>query len=110
MLKKVSATETREGRSYRGFNFFAADDQRLFEAILRGEHHIQGLRHADLRRAMPDRSPGQISRLLKRLRVHGLLKHVAHSYKYYVTELGRRVVIAGLKLKELFVIPALAHA
>ncbi|MBI4704280.1 MAG: hypothetical protein HY744_24500 [Deltaproteobacteria bacterium] len=81
MLNKVSQTKTDQGRSYEGFNFFSAEDQRLFEAIVRGEHTIQGLRHADLQRPLPDRSPGQISRLIRRLRVHGLLKRVGHTYK-----------------------------
>lgn len=107
-LNKLSETKTHEGRAYKGFNFFSADDQRLFEAMVRGEHLIQGLRNADLQDAMDNRSSGQISRLLKRLRVHGLIKRIGGTYKYYVTEIGRRVVIAGLKLKQLFLVPALA--
>ena len=49
-----------------------------------------------------------ISRQLKRLRVHGLVKRVGHRYKYYVTEIGRRAILTGLKLRELFVLPQLA--
>jgi len=58
----------------------------------------------------PRFSSGQISRHLKRLRVHGLIKRIGHRYKYYLTELGRRAVITGLKLRELFVLPQLAQA
>ena len=108
VLDKISEPKTHEGRRYKGFNFFSADDQHVFEAILRGEHHVQGFRHADLQRPLPDRSPSHISRLIKRLRVHGLIKRVGRTYKYYVTEIGRRVVIAGMKLKDLFLVPALA--
>lgn len=107
-LNKLSETRTHEGRPYKAFNFFSADDQRLFEAILHGEHLIQGLRNSDLQSAMAHRSSGQISRLLKRLRIHGLIQRIGGTYKDYVTEIGRRVVIAGLKLKELFLVPALA--
>lgn len=110
ILHRVTETVIETGRTYKGFNFFAPTDEHLFEAIVRGEHTISGLRHRDLQSVLPDQSPGQISRCLKRLRVHGLLKRVGHTYKYYVTELGRRVVLTGLKLKELFLIPALAHA
>jgi len=109
-LSKVSETRVESGRTYKGFNFFSTDDERVFEVIVSGEHTIQGLRHADLQRRLPEYSGAQISRLLKRLRVHGLIKRIGRTYKYYVTELGRRVVIAGLKLKELFLVPALAHA
>ena len=52
---------------------------------------------------------GQVSRLLKRLRLHGLIKKVAHSYKYYVTAFGKDILTAGLKLRELVIIPQLAY-
>lgn len=45
--------------------------------------------------------------MIKRLRLHGLVKKVAHRYKYYLTRFGRRVVTAALNLREMFVIPAL---
>jgi hypothetical protein len=51
-----------------------------------------------------------ISRALKRLRVHGLVKRVAHTYKYYVTSLGCAAITAGLMLKEFFLVPALDTA
>ena len=54
-------------------------------------------------------SAGQVSRILKRLRVHGLIKRVGRTYKYYLTSLGRRVILTGLKLRELVVIPELAR-
>ena len=98
------------GRSYRGFNFFSNEDQHLFETILRGEHTLQGFRNADLRRNLPGKSPGQVSRTLKRLWTHGLIKKIGGTYKYYITELGRTVITMGLKLKELVVIPELARA
>jgi hypothetical protein len=44
------------------------------------------------------------------LRVHGLIKRIGHRYKYYITELGRRAAITGLKLRELFVLPELGSA
>ena len=73
----------------------------MFEILLRGEHNIHGLRNADLRRRLP-LNAGQVSRLLKRLRVHGLIKRVGRTYKYYVTALGRRALLAGLQIRETF--------
>ena len=32
------------------------------------------------------------------------------SYKYYLTKLGQRVITTALKLRRLYVIPALAHS
>ena len=99
---------THGGRCYKGFNFFAELDQRLFEVILRGEHTISGMRNRDIRRSIPDLSAAQVSRHLKRLRTHGLIKRVGRTYKYYLTKAGRTVALAGLKLRSLVLIPELA--
>jgi len=62
------------------------------------------------RQHLPHKNSGQITRLLKRLRVHGLIKKVFGRYKYYLTEFGRQVVLMALKLREMIVIPQLACA
>jgi hypothetical protein len=107
-LKKVSQTVRCEGRSYPGFNFFDEGDQVLFEAIGRGEFNISGLQNKTLQCHLPEKTSAQVSRLLKRLRLHRLVKKVGKSYKYYLTPFGKQVISAGLKLKELFLIPQLA--
>ena len=94
-------------RSYRGFNFFAAGDLGVLLAILRGEYHISGLSNRLLQRVLTGKKGGQISRLLKRLRLHGLIRKIGHTYKYYVTALGQRALIAALKLKEHIILPTL---
>jgi hypothetical protein len=106
-LRKVCAPVVKNGHNYRGLNFFAAPDQTLCEHLVRGEFLISGVRNKDLR-TLTGRTTAQISHVLKRLRVHGLLKKIAHTYKYYFTALGRRTILAGLKLKTLVLIPALA--
>jgi hypothetical protein len=45
---------------------------------------------------------------LKRLRIHGLIKKIGHTYKYYLTRFGKEVITAGLKIRELVLIPQLA--
>lgn len=108
LLNQVCEPKKQQGRSYKGLNFFKAADQKLLEAIARGEFLIAGLRNKDLRRLLPGLSTAQISRRLKSLRLHGLIKRVSRTYKYYLSARGRRVVITGLKLKELFLIPQLS--
>jgi hypothetical protein len=71
---------------------------------------VRGVRNADLRKHMPAKSVGQVSRVLKRLWMHGLIKKVGGTYKYYITQLGRTVISMGLKLKNLVVFPELARA
>jgi len=99
LLDKICETKLDKYRAYKGFNFFTAQDQRVFEILLRGEHNIHGLRNADLRRRLP-LNTGQVSRLLKRLRVHGLIKRIGRTYKYYLTALGRRALLAGLQVRQ----------
>ncbi len=106
-LEKI-ATPTHEGeRSYRGFNLFHGPDLDLFRTILRGEFTISGFQARHLRPHLPPSSRAQLSRLLKRLRTHGLIKKIGKRYKYYLTTLGRTVATAALKLRELVIIPML---
>lgn len=106
-LEKI-ATPVHEGeRSYRGVNLFHGPDLDLFRTILRGEFTISGFQARQLRDHLPGLSGGQLSRLLKRLRLHGLLRKIGKRYKYYLTTLGRTVATAALKLRELVIIPML---
>lgn len=106
-LPKVANPVRRDGRSHRGFNLFQAEDLAVFLAIIRGEFAIAGFRNRDLRRLL-GKTSRQVSRILKRLRLHGLVKIVGKTYKYYLTRLGRSVVSCALQLREHLIIPALA--
>jgi hypothetical protein len=109
-LNKISRTAFDNQRAYRGFNFFDDDDQIVFETIVRGEFNISGFQKKHLHRHLPNKSGAQVSRILKRLRLHGLIKKVSRTYKYYLTRFGHLALTAGLKLKQLFLIPELAIA
>jgi len=107
-IGKVACPAKVKGRSFRGFNLFLDLDYQLFLTLARGEWAISGFRAADLRARIPDLTPGRSSYLLKRLRTHGLIKKIGHTYKYYMTKLGRRVLVTSLILREWFVLPTLA--
>lgn len=104
-LKKVTQPIRKDDRNYKGFNFFEENDRSLFEALIRGEFNISGFRSKDLRKQLPDKSPGQIYRILKRLRLHGIIRKVGKTYKYYLTKLGKVTILNALKLNELILIP-----
>lgn len=106
-LDKISRPAHDGTRSYRGFNLFHGDDLDLFRIITRGEFNISGFQNRNLRAHMPDKRPNQISRMLNRLRKHGIIKKIGRTYKYYLTALGRRVVAMALKLREMHIIPSL---
>ncbi len=107
-LRNLATPVQANGRAYKGYNFFHPDDQQLFETLLRGEFTISGWRNKDLRHTL-HKTVSRISTSLKRLRLHGLIKRIGRTYKYYLTRLGRTVMLMGLKLKELSVIPRLAR-
>lgn len=99
-----------QGRSYRGFNPFLQEDERVLQTLLRGEHALIGLTARGLRTCLQGWSRGRISRLLKRFRLHGLLRKVGHTYTYHLTALARRVVTAVLDVKNNLMVPQLAAA
>ena len=107
-LEKISNSVRRDQRSHRGFNLFHGVDLDLFVAIARGEHRISGFRNRDLQQPL-GRNGGQVSRLLKLLRVHGIIKKVGRTYKYYLTHLGRSLIACALRLREETVVPSLAN-
>jgi hypothetical protein len=108
-LDKITQTVIENNRPYKGFNFFNQDDLTLFGTLVRGEFTISGFQNKHLRQMLVDKTSPQISRLLKRLHAHGLIKKIGNTYKYYISKFGARVIAMGLKLKELAIIPELAR-
>jgi hypothetical protein len=58
---------------------------------------------------LPRVSPERISRLVERLRIHGLIKKSGCRDEYYLITLGRRVATTALRISELVVTPSLDH-
>jgi len=78
-VNKIPRPAKDENRSYRGFNLFYGDDLDLFRAIVRGQFNISGFQNHNLRAYLPSKSAHQVSRLLKRLRKHRLIKKIANT-------------------------------
>jgi len=87
------------GRSYAAFNPACGPDVRLFQAVLRGEHLLNGFRNADIRRSLYGeardngvrrRHSAAVGRLLKRLHVRGLIAKVPRTRRWRVTASGQR--------------------
>ena len=106
-LEKISKPIKDGERSWRGFNLFHGDDLDLFRTIIRGEFNISGFQNRHLRTLLSGKTAHQVSRMLKRLRKHGLIKKIGNRYKYYLTALGRKVTALALKLREMYIIPSL---
>ena len=108
-LNKVTKPKQENNRNYKGFNMFSDTDLSLLITVLRGEYNISGFRNKDIRLKLPWFNTGKISRLIKRLKVFGLIKKAGKTYKYYLTKLGKELIITAEKLKETILIPALNY-
>ncbi|MBI2417502.1 MAG: winged helix-turn-helix transcriptional regulator, partial [Ignavibacteriales bacterium] len=95
-------------RSYPGFNLCKQTDALLLRLLLQKES-IQGLRNKELRHELPHISSSAMSRILKRLRLHRLIRKIPSSYRYNLTKLGRKVAVAALAVVELKLKPGLAR-
>lgn len=90
-------------RRVRAINPWAEDDGGLLEAVMNGEFTINGLRNRDLRKILygecqdlkeTKKQSARISRKLRMLRAHRLIKKVPHTHRYHVTEKGRSIISA----------------
>jgi hypothetical protein len=107
-LHRLAETKTENNHRYKGFNLFSEEDTCLFRTLLQGEFAISGFTNKQLRQYLAHLSPSQVTRLIARLRIHGIIKKVAKGYKYYLTDLGRQSACMALKLREMVIIPELA--
>jgi hypothetical protein len=106
-VERLAEPKVVQGRSHAGFNPARRQDVRLFAAVLRGEHLLQGFRNAAIRRLLygEAKDPGlrrrhsaAVGRLLKRLHVRGLLAKVPRTRRWRVTEAGQRLLGAIVRL------------
>ena len=107
-LQRITQPVQQHHRTYRGFDFFSAQDQPMLLTLLRGEFAIRGFANKDLRRHLPGKTSSQLSRFLKRLRLHGLAHKIPRSYRYRLSLFGQTVITLAFKLRDLVIIPELA--
>jgi hypothetical protein len=98
------------GRTVTAFNPVARSDSQLFIALMSGEHAVHGFANRDLRAKLtatsirlsddPKRQSAQVSRLLHRLHVYGLVAKIPRSRRWRVTAFGHRVMGASVKLRQ----------
>jgi hypothetical protein len=108
-LNQLTQTLLEGNHRYKGFHLLTEEDASLFRLLLAGDFAIRGLTNAQLRARLNGKSSAQISHLLKRLRLHGLLTKVSHSYRYYLSDFGRQVAALVLTLHSSVCIPLLAR-
>jgi hypothetical protein len=106
-LDRLSRGRTIGHKRIARFNPVSAQDARLFAAALDGRHLINGFRNRDLASLLdPHPAPADIrrrrertSRLIAKLRGHGLIAKVTRSRLYRVTPRGHRLMCAVLTFR-----------
>jgi hypothetical protein len=106
-LLRLSQPRVGADPAVKGLNFFDATDHTLLRTLQRGEFNIHGWRRADLFKHLPI-SPAAMSRQLKRLRMLGVIKKVTHTYRYYLTRLGRAAIAAACAITRFQIVPTMA--
>lgn len=109
LAEQVTRRVTWQGRPVRGLNPLSSEDATLLTAVSRGEFTINGFRNRDLRAILYPacsspterrRQSGKITRQLRMLRAHGLIKKVSKTHRYVLTDRGRTTIIALLAARQ----------
>jgi hypothetical protein len=106
ILDQVSKPARLGSQRRRGLNLLRVQEQTLFRAVLRGEHHVNGFRNRDIQAVLfptrvrdvaeQRRRTAHVSRLLQLLRAHGLIAKVAHAHRYRTTTKGQALMSAAI--------------
>jgi hypothetical protein len=103
VVEDCSNRIVKEGKRYRGLNLWNLEDCKILQYLAKGELAIAGFRNKDLREYLypnaakttdekeQKRLSGKISRKIKLLRVHGLIRKMPRENRYCLTEKGQKI-------------------
>lgn len=106
LVRRLGRPTQWRGRRVRALHPLAADDSALLAAVSRGEFTLNGFRNRDLQTIFfpypaktlkeARRRSAWVSRQLRLLRAHGLIRKVTGTHRYHPTPSGRTVITAVL--------------
>jgi hypothetical protein len=109
-----------KGKRARALNPLSPDDAQLLEAVNRGEFAVNGFRNRDLRALLFEgknvsekeerRQSSSVTRKLRLLRAHGLIRKVPHTHRYRLTAQGSKTISALLSARAADIAKLLAAA
>lgn len=96
-IKKISQRTEINDRVYSGINILNEENLKIFSEISKGEYLINGFTNKAIRKNIFENSEdkkiiNKTTRLLAKLKAHGLIKKVANKNKYYLTTSGRKII------------------
>ncbi len=110
ILDSVSRPVRKEKRQYRALRPIAPEESRLFQAILHGEHLLQGFTSRDIQRLLFSAQPtspqeasrrrGRVIRHLRLLRAHQLIRKVPHRNLYRIVTHGHVLMTTALIFRQ----------
>ena len=99
---RICRPKRQEGRPVRALNPMGEDDAQLLQAVSRGEFAINGFRNRDLRPHLYGQPPADaakrrkqsaaVTRKLRLLRAHGLIKKVPKTHRYVLSDRGTAII------------------
>jgi hypothetical protein len=106
VIKKVCAPTVWQGKRLRALQPLSDGDGALLAAVVRGEFAVNGFRNRELRDVLEGEAPSdpvearrqtaRITRQLRLLRGHGLIRKVPRTHRYQLTDSGRTIITALL--------------
>lgn len=106
MVRGICSPTVFRGKRIRALRPWSQEDTRLFLAVTRGEFAVNGFRNRDLQNILYDgraessqekrRRSARVTRLLRMLRAHGLVKKVTSTHRYVLTSSGSDILHAVL--------------
>jgi hypothetical protein len=105
LTEKLCRPATWKGKRVRALNPYAPNDLALLKAVARGEFNLNGFRNRDLVKLLyasdreltaieKRRQSSAITRKLRLLRAHGLIKKVPKTHRYHLTTSGSKAITA----------------
>ena len=96
-IQNISTKKEVKGRTYSGFNILSKDTLEILQVISNGKYLINGFTNKKIRKELfaDSETPQNINRttrLLAKLKAHGIIKKVAGKNKYYLTTNGRKII------------------
>ena len=110
LIHPVCQPVKRNGRRIRGLRPWWDEDRNLLIAIRRGEFCINGFRNRDILEILNPgifsdpkekrRTASKITRKIRMLRAHGIIRKVSKTHKYVFTKKGNKIIAAILGYQE----------
>ena len=120
MLETIGQPVQWRGRRTRGLNPLGCGDVKLMEIVSHGDFMINGFRNRDVREALHGQAPvaseeqrrqsAAVTRQLRLLQAHDLIRKVVGSHRYQLTEVGQRTITAVLAVRRANVATLLQNA